>query len=53
MSEVRSMMGHAVHPDEPLMASGLDSRGGMELRRSLAEALGIQVRGRTDRQPWQ
>ena len=43
MSEVRSMMGHAVHPDEPLMANGLDSRGGMELRRALADSIGIQV----------
>ena len=45
MSEVRAMLGHAVHPDEPLMAAGLDSRGGMELRRALAESLGMQARG--------
>lgn len=38
------MLGHAVHPDEPLMAAGLDSRGGMELRRALADSLGLQVR---------
>lgn len=37
------MLGHGVHPDEPLMMVGLDSRGGMELRRSLAESLGMQV----------
>jgi acyl carrier protein len=42
-SEVRAMMGHAIHPDEPLIAAGLDSRGGMELRRSLAVALGMQL----------
>ena len=44
MGEVRTMLGHAVHPDEPLMAAGLDSRGGMELRRILADSLGLQVR---------
>ena len=44
MGEVRTMLGHAVHPDEPLMAAGLDSRGGMELRRTLADSLGLQVR---------
>ena len=43
MAEVRAMLGHAVHPDEPLMMAGLDSRGGMELRRTLAESLGMQV----------
>lgn len=43
MSGVCAMLGHAVHPDEPLMMAGLDSRGGMELRRSLAESLGLQV----------
>ncbi|KAK9815594.1 hypothetical protein WJX72_006498 [[Myrmecia] bisecta] len=43
MTEVRAMLGHAVHPDEPLMAVGLDSRGGMELRRTLAEAVGMQL----------
>ena len=46
MSEVRAMLGHAVHP-EPLMAAGLDSRGGMELRRALAESLGMQARGQS------
>lgn len=43
MSEVRAMLGQAVHPDEPLMMAGLDSRGGMELRRALADSLGMQV----------
>lgn len=47
MSEVRAMLGRAVHPDEPLMAAGLDSRGGMELRRTLAGSLGLQVTGST------
>lgn len=37
------MVGHAVHPEEALMAAGLDSRGGMELRRTLAEAIGMQL----------
>lgn len=37
------MLGHAVHPEEPLMMVGLDSRGGMELRRVLADALGMQA----------
>ena len=44
MAEVRAMLGHAVHHDEPLMMAGLDSRGGMALRRTLAESLGMQVR---------
>ena len=43
MSEVRGMLGHAVQPDEPLMTAGLDSRGGMELRRALADSLGMQA----------
>ena len=43
MTEVRAMLGRAVHPDEQLMAVGLDSRGGMELRRSLGDALGMQA----------
>lgn len=37
------MLGHAVHPDEPLMSSGLDSRSAMELRASLAEQLGVSL----------
>lgn len=37
------MLGHAVHPDEPLMSSGLDSRAGMELRATLADQLGINL----------
>ncbi len=37
------MVGHAVHPEEPLMSAGLDSRGAMELRRSLADSIGMQL----------
>lgn len=37
------MLGHAVHPDEPLMASGLDSRAAMELRATLADQLGVSL----------
>jgi acyl carrier protein len=37
------MLGHAVGPDEPLMASGLDSRAAMELRATLADELGISL----------
>lgn len=37
------MLGHAVHPDEPLMSSGLNSRAGMELRASLADQLGVNL----------
>lgn len=37
------MLGHAVHPDEPLMSSGLDSRAAMELRATLAEQLGVSL----------
>lgn len=43
MTEVRNVVGHPIHPEEPLMSSGLDSRGGMELRRTLATALGMQL----------
>lgn len=32
-------MGRPVHPSEPLIAAGVDSRAAMELRRSLGEAL--------------
>jgi len=41
--QVRGMLGHAVHPDEPLMASGLDSRAAMELRATLADQLGVSL----------
>jgi len=43
MNEVKQVVGHAIHPEEPLMTAGLDSRGGMELRRTLAEALGMEL----------
>ena len=43
MNEVKQVVGHAIHPDEPLMTAGLDSRGGMELRRMLAESLGLEL----------
>lgn len=43
MGEVRNVVGKPIHPAEPLMTSGLDSRGGMELRRSLADSLGMQL----------
>lgn len=43
MTEVRNVIGHGIHPEEPLMSAGLDSRGGMELRRSLAQALSMQL----------
>ena len=43
MTEVRNVVGHAIHPEEPLMTAGLDSRGGMELRRTMATALGMQL----------
>jgi acyl carrier protein len=43
MAEVRAMLGHAVHPSEPLMAAGLDSRGAMELRRGLGRALAMTL----------
>lgn len=37
------MVGHSIHPQEPLMTAGLDSLGGMELRRALAESLGLDL----------
>lgn len=43
MNEVKQVVGHAIHPEEPLMTAGLDSRGGMELRRILAESLGLEL----------
>lgn len=43
MAEVHGMLGHTVHPDEPIMASGLDSRAAMELRATLAEQLGVSL----------
>ena len=46
LGEVRAMVGHAVHPDEPLITAGVDSRAGMELRQTLGrglEALGINL----------
>ncbi len=36
-------MGIIPDRDEPLMAAGLDSRGGFELRRALGEVLSIQL----------
>ena len=42
-AEVRAMVGHSIHPDEPLMSAGLDSRGGMELRRSLGDTLDLDL----------
>ena len=43
MNEVKQVVGHSIHPEEPLMTAGLDSRGGMELRRILAESLGLEL----------
>ncbi|GIL68022.1 hypothetical protein Vafri_21299, partial [Volvox africanus] len=43
MLEVRSLVGRPVHPAEPLIAAGVDSRAGMELRRGLSEALGVPL----------
>ena len=41
--EVRAMVGHMIHPEEPLMSAGLDSRGGMELRRALGDILRLDL----------
>ncbi len=43
MGQVRAMIGRDVHVDEPLLTAGIDSRGGMELRRTLAAAFGLQL----------
>ncbi|GIL78111.1 hypothetical protein Vretifemale_7539, partial [Volvox reticuliferus] len=43
MLEVRSLVGRQVHPAEPLIGAGVDSRAGMELRRGLSEALGVAL----------
>lgn len=42
-AEVRAMVGHSIHPEEPLMSAGLDSRGGMELRRALGDTLRLDL----------
>lgn len=39
LSTVSAVLGPDVHPDEPLMASGLDSLGAVELRNSLQAQL--------------
>ena len=43
MTEVRNIIGRTVHPAEPLMSVGLDSRAAMELRQILASNLGLQL----------
>lgn len=40
---MHAVVGHSIHPQEPLMTAGLDSLGGMELRRALAESLGLDL----------
>jgi acyl carrier protein len=40
---VSSILGTEVQPDAPLMSSGLDSLGSVELRNSLEAALGLQL----------
>lgn len=42
-AEVRAMVGHSIHPEQPLMSAGLDSRGGMELRRALGDTLHLEL----------
>lgn len=42
-AEVRAMVGHSIHPEEALMSAGLDSRGGMELRRALGDTLHLDL----------
>ena len=37
------MVGHSIHPEEALMSAGLDSRGGMELRRALGDTLRLDL----------
>lgn len=41
--EVHGLMDVVPDREQPLMAAGLDSRGGFELRRALGEALSIQL----------
>lgn len=43
MSEVRSLIGRIVHPDEPLIAAGVDSRSGMELRSTISHSVGLSL----------
>ena len=44
-SSVRSILGSDIAPDSPLMSSGLDSLGAVELRNSLEAALGVSLPG--------
>ncbi len=46
LAEVRELVGRAVHPEEPLMGAGVDSRAGMELRAKLSGSFGLQVGAR-------
>lgn len=41
--QIHAMVGHSIHPDEPLMAAGVDSRAAMELRRTLGNSLGLTL----------
>ena len=43
ISEVKAMVGNPVHPDEPLMSAGVDSRAAMELRQMLSSSVGVQL----------
>lgn len=43
MSEVKSLTGRAMHPEEPLIGAGVDSRAAMELRQILSTAIGIPL----------
>ncbi|GIL68019.1 hypothetical protein Vafri_21296, partial [Volvox africanus] len=40
---VRGVVGSSVSPDAPLMSSGLDSLGAVELRNALEGRLGVQL----------
>lgn len=43
MAEVKSLTGRAMHPEEPLIGAGVDSRAAMELRQILSTVIGISL----------
>lgn len=43
MSVVENVLGTAVGPEDPLMASGLDSLGAVQLRNAISERFGVEL----------
>jgi len=43
LSVVESVIGSTIGPEDPLMASGLDSLGAVQLRNAIAERFGVEL----------